>query len=201
MRKRSRRRTDKQRGKKAGRKLFPCNGNDRIFTPDVLAFDIVSYIRPSGLILEPSCGDGAFVRACRHLGLKCAWCEIDKGRDFFQCHPGRRYDYIIGNPPYSLFTPFLEHSLEVADNVVFLSPVASWFQRARERIIASAGFGILEIVHVPVPPPPWPPFGFSLGVAWLRRGWTGATQFTRLPSQLWPPNGGDKMVIPVKESL
>jgi hypothetical protein len=177
--------------RKQGRALIPHGGNDRIFTPDALAFDIVRHFRPCGDILEPSAGGNAFVRAVRRLGLYCDWCELDRGRDFFDC--SAHYDYIIGNPPYSIFTRFLQHSLEVADNVVYLCPIPAWFQRARQRIINNAGFGCVEICHVPVPPPPWPPFGLSLGVAWLRRGWQGSPQFSKLPSRLWPATG-DKMV-------
>ena len=102
-------------------------------------------------------------------------------------------DYIITNPPYSIFTRFLKKSLEVADDIVFLCPINSWYQRARERLIKEAGFGILEHCRVPVPPPPWPQFGMSLAATWLRRGWQGSPTFSRLPSDLWPPEG-DKML-------
>ena len=172
-----------------GRSLLPHGGNDRIYTPDALARDIVSHFRPAGRILEPAAGDGAFVRALP----PCDWCEIDKGMDFFACRD--HYDWIITNPPYSLFTRFLRKSLESADNIVFLCPISAWFQRARERAIKEAGFNIVEICRVPVPPPPWPQFGLSLAATWLRRGWLGSMSSTRLPSQLWSLNGGDKMVV------
>ena len=177
--------------RKRGRSLLPHGGNDRIFTPDALACDIVSHFRPCGSILEPSAGENAFVRAVERLGLSCDWCEVDHGRNFFDCTT--HYDYIITNPPYSLFTRFLKHLLEVADNVVYLCPIPAWFQRARQRIIDASGFGLVEICHVPVPPPPWPQFGLTLGAAWLRRGWQGSPQFSKLPSRLWPEKG-DKMV-------
>jgi len=143
--------------------------------------------------LEPCCGQGAFLRALSG----CDWCEIDLGRDFFDCID--HYDWIVTNPPYSIFTGFLSKTMEVADNVVFLCPINSWFQRARARLIREAHFGIVEICSVPVPPKPWPQFGLSLGAAWLRRGWLGSPQFTKLPSDLWSPAGGDKMVAPPKQ--
>jgi hypothetical protein len=172
-----------------GRSLLPHGGNDRIYTPDLLARDIVIHFRPSGKILEPAAGGGAFLRALPG----CDWCEIDKKVDFFECQ--QHYDWIVTNPPYSLFTKFLRKSLELADNIVFLCPINSWFQRARERAIREAGFGIVEVCHVPVPPPPWPQFGLSLGATWLRRGWMGSMASTRLPSRLWREDGSDKMVV------
>ncbi len=172
------------------RAVFPHGGNDRVFTPDELARDIVLHFRPCGRILEPCFGGGAFVRALPG----CDWCEIEMGFDFFGCT--KHYDWIVTNPPYSIFTRFLAKALSVADNVVFLCPVNSWFQRARTRIIREAGFGIVEICSVPVPPKPWPQFGLSLGAAWLKSGWLGSPQWTKLPSSLWSPNGDDKMVAP-----
>lgn len=79
------------------RPLLPKGGNDRVYTPDALARDIVLHFSPSGRILEPCCGGGAFLRAMPG----CDWCEIDKGMDFFACTG--RYDWIVTNPPYSLF--------------------------------------------------------------------------------------------------
>jgi len=171
------------------RPLLPHGGNDRIYTPESLARDIVNHFRPCGKILEPAAGHGAFLRALP----PCDWCEIDMGLDFFACQA--HYDWAVTNPPYSLFTSFLRKSLQIADNVLFLCPVSSWFQRARERAIKEAGFGIVEICRVPVPPPPWPQFGLTLGATWLRRGWLGSLSNTRLPSKLWPVDGGDKMVV------
>ena len=104
--------------------MLPHRGNDRIYIPDLLARDIVNHFRPTGNILEPAAGGGAFLRALPG----CDWCEIDKKVNFFrcQCH----YDWIVTNPPYSLFTNFLRKSLELADNIVFLCLINSWFQRA-----------------------------------------------------------------------
>ena len=68
------------------RSLVPKGGNDRIYTPDRLAMDIVRHFMPSGKILEPCAGDGAFLRA---LPLDADWYEIDLGRDFLEArgHP------------------------------------------------------------------------------------------------------------------
>jgi hypothetical protein len=169
--------------KPRGRKYLPDGGNDRIFTPDALARDIVAHFRPCGRILEPCRGGGAFVNAMPG----CDWCEIDLKSDFFACT--KHYDWIVTNPPYSIFTKFLKQAVTVSDNIVFLCPINSWFQRARERVLAEAQFGIVEVCRVPLPPKPWPQFGISFACTWIRRGWQGSPQITRLPSTLWSADG------------
>lgn len=38
------------------------NPRDKVFTPDDVARDIVAYFKPTGRILEPCAGDGAFLK-------------------------------------------------------------------------------------------------------------------------------------------
>ena len=175
---------------RAGRPLYPSNGNDRIFTPPELARDIVAHFRPCGRILEPAAGDCAFVRWMPG----CDWCEIDRGVDFFNC--AGHYDWLITNPPYSLFTRFLEKSVAVADNIVFLCPENSWGTYKRTEILRTAGFGTVEVCQVPLPPKPWPQFGVVLAATWVRRGWLGSPQKTRLPSRLWAQDGRKMRLAP-----
>ena len=156
------------------RPLAPKGGNDRIYTPDETASLIVNHFRPCGRILEPCSGGKAFVRA---LNGECEECEIDEGTDFMEWTDP--VDWIITNPPWSKFRNFLRHSMEVSDNVVFLCLINAWFMRARQRDMQEMGFGLVEILHVPVPPPPWPEAGFSLGAGWIRRGWTGGVHFSQ----------------------
>lgn len=86
------------RKRRAGsRTLLPKGGNDRVYTPDALALDIVRHFRPAGRILEPACGGGALL----HAMPGCGWCEINKGVDFLAC------TWIVTNPPYSILTKFL----------------------------------------------------------------------------------------------
>jgi hypothetical protein len=162
------------------RPLVPKGGNDRIYTPDALALDIVRHFMPSGRVLEPCAGDGAFLRA---LPEGTDWFEIDLERDFLTAKG--HWDWLITNPPYSLFRRFLQKSMQVADNVVFLCLDNAWNMRARRRDLKRAGFGIVETCECPVPPPPWPQFGMCLGATWIRRGWRGSTLVTELPSGLW----------------
>lgn len=98
------------------------NPRDVVYTPDDVARDVVEFFKPTGRILEPSAGDGAFLR---YLPPDTDWCEIEKGRDFFACH--EHYDWIIGNPPYSIYSSFLKHSFELADNIVYVFPAPKPF--------------------------------------------------------------------------
>jgi hypothetical protein len=78
--------------------------------------------QPSGTILEPCSGRGAFVRALRSYGQVHS-CEIDRGSDFFQWT--EHVDWIVTNPPWSQYRPFLDHALRVADRVAFVSTLTS----------------------------------------------------------------------------
>lgn len=140
--------------------------NDVVMTPSVLAEMIVLHFKPEGKILEPCMGDGVFF----NLLEGAEWCEISKGKDFFD-YEGR-VDWIVTNPPWSIFRPFLIKSLEVADNIVFLIPLVHFFGKARLREIKKAGFGFKEMIFVDTPKS-FPQMGFQLGVVHLKRGFTG----------------------------
>lgn len=105
------------------------------------------------------------------------FCELDEGRDFMKWQG--KCDWIVTNPPWSKFRDFLNHSMEIADNIVFLCLTNAWYMKARQRDIEEAGFGLVEILHLDTPPAPWPQAGFQLGAGWLRRGWKGSTYIHR----------------------
>ena len=71
------------------------------------------------LVLEPFCGDGNFYRNLPQ-SVRKDWCEIKRGRDFFQ-YQGPRPDTVISNPPFrdaaggnNLVVPCLERCLHEA---------------------------------------------------------------------------------------
>lgn len=111
------------------------NPRDVVYTPDDVARDVVAFFKPSGKILEPCAGDGAFLK---YLPPDTEWCEIEKGRDFFAEH--RHFDWIVGNPPYSAMTAWMQHSFELAPDVVYILMVqALYYNLARQRMIADYG--------------------------------------------------------------
>jgi hypothetical protein len=159
-----------------GKTLIPKGGDDRIMTPDKLALDIVSYFNPLGeKCMEPCKGDGAFMRAFATIGINPEWCEIEEGRDFFVYK--EKVGWLITNPPYYILTKFLEHSLKVSDNIVFLCLGNALFFKKRMRIIRENVFAFKEMIFVDTPPKPWPQFGIQLAVVHLQKGYTGKVDF------------------------
>jgi len=143
--------------------------NDEIPTPRHLARALVEQLKPAGRILEPCCGDGAFLEA---LPPGAEWCEIKLGRDFFQWNSGP-VDWIITNPPWRQIRAFLRQSFSISRNVAFLMTVNHAWTRARLRDADEAGFGLSRIVLVDTPRT-FPPSGFQLGMVVYTKGHRGA---------------------------
>jgi transcriptional regulator with XRE-family HTH domain len=147
------------------------SARDKVMTPTDLAGAIVARFagQLDGTLLDPCRGESAFYDAfpdhCRR-----DWCEIEEGRDFFGWQ--QKADWIITNPPFSLFRGFLIHAMDVGDNIVFLAPISHFTTRARIGDIRQAGFGLRRIVTVPTPVG-WPQSGFQLAAVHLKRGWRG----------------------------
>lgn len=85
----------------------------QFFTPEPIVQEMCDLIQNQGAILEPSCGDGAFLR---HLPKNTIAIEIDadvapenaRVMDFFDWN--ERIDTIIGNPPYIRFQEIPENT-------------------------------------------------------------------------------------------
>jgi hypothetical protein len=140
---------------------------DVVYTDDTVAAAIVDRYRPSGTVLDPCRGKGVFW----NLMPGAEWCEVEEGRDFFLWD--KPVDWIVGNPPYSIFNKWLEHSFSIAKNVVYLLPVAKVFgSRMRLKMIKDYG-GIVDI---------WAPwtgrqigfdFGWAVGSVHFQRNYGG----------------------------
>lgn len=154
--------------------LAPKGGNDRVYTPPDLASGIVKHFNPSGHCCDPCYGRGAFYDAMRDRVASIRGFEIDDGMDFLATHRAEgSYEWIITNPPWSKMRAFLNKSMEVSHNVVFLCLVNAFFMRARQTDMRSMHFGMKEILFVPTPPKPWPQTGFSLGAVYIQYGYNG----------------------------
>lgn len=154
-----------------GRSLSTKGGNDNIQTPIRIALKIVNHFNPSGKVLEPCCGDGNFLKA---LPEGTNWCEINKGRDFLTAR--NHWDWIVTNPPYSKYRAFLNKSMEVADNIVFLQLINATFYKARLRDMFNNKFGIKEILLMDTPRE-FPQFGFQMGCVYYKRNYAGDIKF------------------------
>lgn len=150
--------------------LIPVNKADVVLTPLWAAKAIVQKFSPSGSILDPCCGQGVF--------LKCMfgadWCEISNGRDFFDWD--RPVDWIVSNPPYSIFSDFLRHSMKVARNIVYLIPVNKVFNsyRIMREIYSWGGIPLIYVIGSGADLKF--PIGFCSGAVHFQRGYQGNTQ-------------------------
>lgn len=144
--------------------------HDVVFTPRPLSKRIIDHFAPQGRVLDPCKGDGSFYDQfpsdCQPL-----WCEITQGVNFFDFK--ERVDWIVSNPPYSIFRKFLLHSMTIADDIVFLITCNHVWTKARLRDIRAAGFGIKEIYCVDTPRN-FPQGGFQYAAVHVRRGWMGS---------------------------
>jgi len=96
-------------------KIAP-HSQDVVYTPDAIVRDMIGFFKPSGTILDPCKGNGAFTKYLPG----CEWCEISEGRDFYAFD--KHVDWIIGNPPFKQFYEFMVHSFRLAINTCYLLP-------------------------------------------------------------------------------
>jgi hypothetical protein len=144
-----------------------ANPADVVYTPAWYAQAVVQHFQPTGRILEPCRGGGVFTG----LMPGCDWCEIADGRDFF--HWRAPVDWIVTNPPYSIWSKFMRHAMTVAENIVFVIPVNKPFNSEKcLRDIWQWG-GIKEIYAITPGNQLNFPIGFPTGAVHFKRGYRG----------------------------
>ena len=148
--------------------------SDVHYTPKDLAHKIVNHYKPTGKVLEPCKGDDAFYS---HNAFT-DWCEIQQGKDFFDFE--ETVDWIITNPPYSIFAQFLEHSMEIAQDIVFAPIKLDKFlsSKKRHRMYIHYGFGIKELIRLPEKiERPFPQTGFQYYAIHMSKGYSGPINY------------------------
>jgi len=153
------------------------NINDVVFTPDNIAKKIIEMFKPCGKILEPCKGEGAFLR---YLPKGTEWCEITEGKDFYDYN--KKVDWIVTNPPYSDFDKFMEHSFELADNVVFLVPIAKMW-KSWKTLSKIRKYGGIKAIWFTKASKCGFPFGFPVGAFHLKKDYRGTTKI------MWDDDG------------
>jgi hypothetical protein len=153
-----------------------AGASDIVVTPKEVAEDILKhfdrYYGIHGSVLDPFRGDGAFFDAFPKILLdkwnEYDWREIREGRDFFDAKG--HYDWIISNPPYSIFTEVLNRSLEIADNIIYLIPLNKLDSSAArvKKICAWGGIPEIRRYH---PKTCKFRFGFVVGAVYFKRGY------------------------------
>lgn len=143
--------------------------SDVVFTPDYIAKQIIDYFKPSGIVLDPCKGNGAF---SDHIP-ECEWCEIREGKDFYNWTD--KVDWIVSNPPYSIFSDFIRHSFEIAENIVYLIPANKIFNSdSMMRDIWKWG-GVPKILVVGGGAKLGFPIGFCIAAVHFQKNYKGGT--------------------------
>lgn len=159
--------------KKSRRAAPPKNSPDKdlVYTPRDLARKIVSHFRPYGYIIEPCRGTGAFYDHLTAYSYEPVdWCELSEGRDFLNWNfRDKRYNWLITNFPFSKYVPFLEKSMQIADNIVTFGTINHILAlRKRLRMVKEAGFYIREVLLTDTPKG-WSSGGFQCGAILLTK--------------------------------
>ena len=152
---------------------FIKNGkNDKVMTPEKMAKKVINLYNINGVILDPCKGTGAFYN---NYPTHCEkeFCEIDENKDFFKYN--KPVDWIITNPPYSIFDDFLKHSQNIADNIVFLIPMSKAFSSLR-RIKNILNYGNIYSIHITGASKCGFPFGFPACSLYIKKKYTGETK-------------------------
>ena len=125
-----------------GRKIKQ-NSNDIIYTPKPVAIKMIEMcnIQEGMKVLDPSKGGGVFYDNLPDNCIK-DYCEITDDKDFFNNY--EKYDLIIGNPPYSLWDKWIEHTMKLTNKFCYILGCFN-FTDARIRKILNSGFGITKL--------------------------------------------------------
>ena len=144
---------------------------DKVYTPVNIAQLIISKFPLEGKVLDAFRGKGAFYDNYPDTVEK-DWCEIDDGKDFFEYD--EHVDWIITNPPYSIYDDVMEHSFEIADNIVYLVPLS--------KVVSSLGrikkifdYGGVPYIYIIGAGRCGFPFGFPACAIHMKRGYDGTT--------------------------
>lgn len=144
-----------------------ATASDSVMTPSHIAAMVVEHFNPTGKILEPARGTGNFFNILPNAD----WCEITEGKDFFEYK--NRVDWIITNPPYSIYDKFLEHCFEVADNVVLLVPLQKAFKSMKNQKLVDSYGGLKEVFIIGGGGKCGFAFGFLTGCLYYQCGYRG----------------------------
>lgn len=120
------------------------NPNDKIYTPKKIALKAIEMadLKEGDIVLDPSYGAGVFYNNLPEYVNK-EWCEIDLDKDFFEYD--KNVECVIGNPPFSLWTKWLEHTISLNPQKIIYIFGAINFTDRRVRNIISEGYGITKI--------------------------------------------------------
>jgi hypothetical protein len=117
--------------------------NDEIYTPNPLALKLIEMcdLKEGDKVLDPCYGGGVFYENLPDYVEK-DWCEIEKGKDFFDYK--EKVDWIIGNPPFSLWNKWLDHTMTLTDKFAFVMNTNNLTHTRLQRINDN-GYGLVKM--------------------------------------------------------
>lgn len=142
---------------------------DTAYTKEETAKWIINYFKPQGSVLDASAGKDVFYN--NFANEQKYRCEITDGIDFFDWN--KKVDWIITNPPYSIYDHFLQHCFDVADNVVLFVPIAKAFKSNKVQKMVNAYGGLREIIYMGGGGGHGFKFGFPVGCLYYQRNYKG----------------------------
>ena len=115
---------------------------DTVYTPKPVALKMIEMcdLKPGDTVLDPCYGGGVFYENLPDYVDK-EFCEIELALDFFDYED--RVDCVVGNPPYSLWSKWLRHTVKITDKFCYIFGNLN-FTDKRVREILDAGFGITK---------------------------------------------------------
>jgi len=118
------------------------NPNDKIYTPKSVALKMIELceITENMTVLDPSRGGGIFYDNLPKCNKD--YCEIEENKDFFKYN--KKVDLIIGNPPFSLWDKWIEHTIKLTNKFCYIMGCFN-FTDKRVRDIINNGYGITKI--------------------------------------------------------
>ena len=112
--------------------------NDVVLTPSVARLMIeMCDIKTDDKVLDPSFGEGVFYNNLPDSNKE--YCEMTLGKGFFECVD--KLDLIIGNPPYSMWNKWIEHTMKLTNKFCYIMGCFN-FTDKRVRDIISSGYGM-----------------------------------------------------------
>eukprot|EP00732_Lithocolla_globosa_P001488 Lithocolla_globosa_v1_NODE_752_length_3331_cov_1184.225275.p2 type:complete len:191 gc:universal NODE_752_length_3331_cov_1184.225275:651-79(-) len=117
--------------------------NDCIYTPKPVAIKMIDMcdLKDGDIVLDPCKGGGVFFDNLPN-NIKKDWCEIEQNKDF--CEYNKHVDVIIGNPPYSIWNKWIEHTCNICDKFCYIMGFLN-FTPPRIDYIINQGFGLTKI--------------------------------------------------------
>lgn len=176
--------------------------SDIHFTDRALAKKIIQFYQPSGNVLEPFKGDGAFYDPLHdylHVQPQAHtldWSEIKLGRNFLTYN--RPVDWIITNPPFGPLTEMMKKAFEICQNTVFLIPVSKFFSSAPRLKLSAEHANLKHMLHVGTGRDIGFDIGFPFAAMHFEKGYHGPIHQTWLADI--NPAASDQALHDIKKS-